>query len=76
VSGNNVNQMLEEQKSILSKLNLEQDGEMNELSKVLNAMVSNIYNQLEQALKEKAEVEVEKRIIEEKLQNVLSKDKK
>ena len=75
MSGNNVNQMLEEQKNILSKLNLGQDGEMNELSKVLNAVISNIYNQLEQALKEKAEVEVEKRIIEEKLQNVLSKDK-
>ena len=39
VSGNNVNQLQEEQKNILSKLNLEQDGEMNELSKVLNAVI-------------------------------------
>ncbi len=60
---------------MLSKLNLAQDGEMSELSNVLNVVLSNIYNQLEQALKEKAEVEVEKRIIEEKLEDVLSKEK-
>ena len=75
VPDDNVDQMLEEQKNIITKLNLGQDEEMGELSNILNVVLSNIYKQLEHALQEKAEVELEKRIVEEKLQKVLGEDK-
>jgi len=71
-----VNQIMEEQNEVLSKFNIGTDGETNELSKVLNVVITSIYHQLEQALKEKAEVEVEKQHIEEKLQDLLDKDNK
>ena len=76
VTGIDVKQMQEEQDNILSKLNIESKGDMNELSNVLSVVLSNVYKQLEHAIQEKTEAEMEKRILEEKLQNMISKDKK
>jgi len=56
---------------ILSKLNIDYGGDMNELSKVLSVVLSNVYNQLEAALKEKIEAEIAKGIAEEKLQQII-----
>ena len=56
---------------ILSKLTIDYGGDMNELSKVLSVVLSNVYNQLEAALKEKVEAEIAKSIAEEKLQHLI-----
>ena len=68
----NTAQIISEQVDIFSKLNLDKD--MNEMSKVLSVLLSNIYKQLGQALEEKANLAAEKRIIEEKLQSLLDKN--
>jgi len=68
--------MQEERNNMLAKLHIELKGDMNKLSNVLSVVLSNIYKQLEQAIQERTEAEVEKRILEEKLQNLISKDKK
>jgi len=47
---------------------------MNDMSKVLKVILSEIYKQLEQALEEKANLAAEKRIVEEKLQSLLDKN--
>ena len=70
----NTDQIISEQNDIISKLNLVDDKDMNEMSKVLSVVLSNIYKQLEQALEEKATMAVEKRIVEEKLQSMLDKN--
>lgn len=69
----NTAQIISEQNDILSKLNPENDKDMNEMSKVLSIVLSNIYKQLGQALEEKANLAAEKRIVEEKLQSLLDK---
>jgi hypothetical protein len=46
------------------------------LSKVLEIVLSNVYNQLGTALKEKAEAEIAKRIAEEKLQQMIDEKNK
>ncbi len=56
---------------ILSKLNIDYGGDMNELSKVLSIVLSNVYTQLEAALKEKVEAEIAKSVAEEKLQHLI-----
>jgi predicted DsbA family dithiol-disulfide isomerase len=56
---------------ILSKLTIDYGVDMNELSKVLSVVLSNVYNQLEAALKEKVEAEIAKSIAEEKLQHLI-----
>ena len=71
---NNTAQITSEQNDILSKLNLGDDKDMNEMSKVLSVVLSNIYKQLGQALEEKANLAAEKRIVEEKLQSMLDKN--
>ncbi len=71
----NAKQIIDEQVKILSKLNLDQNGNMSELSNVLSVVFSNIYIQLEHALQEKAEAEMEKQVIEQKLQKLLHKNK-
>lgn len=70
----NTAKIISEQSDILSKLNLGDDKDMNEMSKVLSLVLSNIYKQLGQALEEKANLAAEKRIIEEKLQSLLDKN--
>jgi len=75
-TGIDAKQMQEERNNMLAKLNIESNGGMNELSNVLSVVLSDIYKQLEHAIQEKTEVEMEKRILEEKLQNLISKDKK
>lgn len=69
----NTAQIISEQNDILSKLNLGDDKDMNEMSKVLSIVLSNIYKQLGQALEEKANLAAEKRIVEGKLQSLLDK---
>jgi len=71
---NNTAQITSEQNDILSKLNLVDDKDMNEMSKVLSVVLSNIYKQLGQALEEKANLAAEKRIVEKKLQSMLDKN--
>ena len=68
----NTAQIISEQVDIFSKLNLDKD--MNEMSKVLSVLLSNIYKQLGQAIEEKANLAAEKRIVEEKLQAMLDKN--
>ena len=68
----NTAQIISEQADIFSKLNLDKD--MNEMSKVLSVLLSNIYKQLGQAIEEKANLAAEKRIVEEKLQAMLDKN--
>lgn len=70
----NTTQIISEQVDILSKFNLSNDKEMNDMSKVLKVILSEIYKQLEQALEEKANLAAEKRIVEEKLQSLLDKN--
>ncbi len=70
----NTAQIISEQNDILSKLNPGNDKDMNEMSKVLSVVLSNIYKQLGQALEEKANLAAEKRIVEEKLQSLLDKN--
>ncbi len=70
----NTAKIISEQSNILSKLNLGDDKDMNEMSKVLSLVLSNIYKQLGQALEEKANLAAEKRVIEEKLQSLLDKN--
>ncbi|MCH6575489.1 MAG: cyclic nucleotide-binding domain-containing protein [Bacteroidetes bacterium] len=70
----NTAQIISEQNDIFSKLNLGDDKDMNEMSKVLSIVLSNIYKQLGQALEEKANLAAEKRIVEEKLQSLLDKN--
>ena len=70
----NTAKIISEQSDILSKLNLGDDKDMNEMSKVVSLVLSNIYKQLGQALEEKANLAAEKRIIEEKLQSLLDKN--
>ncbi|MEE8298290.1 MAG: hypothetical protein V3R67_02805, partial [Thermodesulfobacteriota bacterium] len=72
---NNTAQITSEQNDILSKLNLGDDKDMNEMSKVLSVVLSNIYKQLEQALEDKAILAAEKRIVEDKLKSVLDENK-
>ena len=73
VSSISTSELLSSQKDILAKLNIEDDKDMNEMSKVLSVVLSNMYSQLEKALEEKAVLAVEKRIIEDKLKSVLDK---
>ena len=70
----NTTQIISEQVDILSKFNLSNDKEMNDMSKVLKVILSEIYKQLEQALEEKEKLAAEKRIVEEKLQSLLDKN--
>jgi rhodanese-related sulfurtransferase len=71
----NAKQIIDEQVKIISKLNLEQNGNMSELSNVLSVVFSNMYTQLEHALQEKAEAEMEKQVAEQKLQKLLQNNK-
>jgi CRP-like cAMP-binding protein len=71
----NAKQIIDEQVKIISKLNLNQNGNMSELSNVLSVVFSNIYTQLEHALQEKTKAEKEKQIIEQKLQKMLQNNK-
>jgi len=75
VAGMSAKQMYEEQKKILARLTIEQDGDMKELLKVMSNVLSSMYKQLEHVIQEKTEVEREKRILEEKLKNSVSTDK-
>ena len=75
VAGMSAKQMYEEQKKILARLTIEQDGDMKELSKVMSNVLSSMYKQLEHVIQEKTEVERGKRILEEKLKNSVSTDK-
>ena len=67
--------IIPEQEDILAKLSLVDDKDMNEMSKVLSVVLSNLYNQLEQALEDKAILAAEKRIVEDKLKSVLDENK-
>lgn len=53
-------------KSLLSKR-----ANMEDLSRALSEVLSNVYSQLEQALREKSEAEIAKQIAESKLENIL-----
>ena len=71
----NTDKIIPEQEDILAKLSLVDDKDMNEMSKVLSVVLSNLYNQLEQALEDKAILAAEKRIVEDKLKSVLDENK-
>ena len=55
----------------IAKSLINKRSNMEDLTKALSEVLSNVYTQLEQALREKSEAEIAKKIAESKLENFL-----